>query len=201
MQRRQSGGSTIAGKGLSPQWSLNGRHWSAERGTMVVQVGQKHRWNWLIHRVYNSKHFFYLATNGRPLCIHSVTMRMLVPSSCLLLWPVSDLPHRRHLCDCLNILKTLRRAWQPWVHGEVWTSSVPPLNDQGNHSASLAFIDALVGFVVAQERRKGRSRCVKGVAHNALNAGCYSLVDWKCLLITELLCMNMIHVYVFLLVL
>ena len=138
-------------------WSLNGRYWSAKGGTMVVQGREKRCSNW--YTMFTTVRIFYGATDGRPLCIHSATTAMCVPSSCLratderptfsaifvrLFWACSKL-HGDH-----------------GVHGDVWTSCVPPLNDQGNRSASFLPSPA-TSFVVAQWRQKGRNPCVKGV--------------------------------------
>ena len=101
----------------SPQWSLNGRYWSAKEVQWWYKAGRS-------------------IAHGRPLCIHSATTAMRVPSSCLL-WAT---------CERLTSSATFVRLF--WtcsklhgdhgVHGEVWTSSVPPLNDPaGNLSASF----------------------------------------------------------------
>ena len=58
--------------------------------------------------------FFYGATNGRPLCIHSATTAMRVPSSCLLLSNLWATDLFGDLCVAvLNMLKTSRRPWRP----------------------------------------------------------------------------------------
>ena len=88
-------------------WSLNGgtvvatviAQWTPlvgqrrhNGGTRKADVSLK-----LIHKF----RIFYWATNGRPLCIHSATTAMCVPSSCL---PSAtcDRPPRRPLCDCFE---------------------------------------------------------------------------------------------------
>ena len=140
-QRKQSEGRTIAKVAEGLPWSPNG---GTVVATVIAQwtllVGQR-RHNGgtrkadallkLIHNVHNSTHFNG-ATNGRPLCIHSATRAMCVPSSCLL-WatcerPTSSATFVRLLCTCSK---------PHGVHGDVWTSCVPPLNDQGNRSASF----------------------------------------------------------------
>ena len=103
-----------------------GRPKEAHGGTRKADVSLK-----LIHNV----RIFYWATNGRPLCIHSATTAMCVPSSCLL-WATCERP-----------TSSATFVWLFWtcsklhgdhgVHGDVWMSYVPPLNDQGNRSASL----------------------------------------------------------------
>ena len=137
-QKRQSEGRTIA---MVPQvlpWSLNG---GTVVATVIAQwtpwVGQK-RHNGgtrkadvslkLIHNV----RIFYWATNGRPLCIRSATTLMCVPSSCLL-WATCERPTSS--ATFVRLFWTCSKLHG--VHGDVWTSYVPPLNDQGNRSASL----------------------------------------------------------------
>ena len=88
----------------------------------------------LIHNV----RIFYWATNGRPLCFHSAITAMCVPSSCLL-WatcerPTSSATFVRLFWTCSKLHGD---HGDHGVHGDVWTSCVPPLNDQGNRSASL----------------------------------------------------------------
>ena len=81
----------------SPQWSLNGRHWSAKGGTMVVQGRQTGRSNW-----YTMFVFF----TGRPMA--DLCASILRPRRCVYLHPapfgrpVSDRPPRRPLCDCFE---------------------------------------------------------------------------------------------------
>ena len=119
-------------------WSLNGgtvvatviAQWTPlvgqrrhNGGTKKADVSLK-----LIHNV----RIFYWATNGRPLCTHSATTAMCVPSSCLL-WVT---------CEPSTSSATFVRLF--WTcsklhgdHGDVWTCYVPPLKDHGNRSASL----------------------------------------------------------------
>ena len=142
-QRRQSEGRTIAMVAQVLPWSLNG---GTVVDTVITQwtplVGQR-RHNGgtrkadmslkLIHNV----RIFHWATNGRPLCIHSATTAMCVPSSCLL-WATCERPTPsgtfvRLFWTCSK----LHGDHGVHVHGNVWTSYVPPLNDQSNRSASL----------------------------------------------------------------
>ena len=139
-QRRQSGGKTIAMVAEGLQWSLNG---GTVVATVIAQwtllVGQR-RHNGvtrkadallkLMHNV-NNRRIFYGATNGRPLCIHSATMAMCVPPSCLL-WATRERPTSS--ATFVRLFWTCSKLHG--VHGAVWTSCVPPLNDQGNRSAS-----------------------------------------------------------------
>ena len=78
---------------------------------------------------------FYGATNGRPLCIHSATTAVCVPSFCLLRatceWQTSSATFVRLFWTCSKL------HGDHGVHGDVWTSCVPPLSDQGNRSASF----------------------------------------------------------------
>ena len=76
---------------------------------------------------------FYGATSGQPMCIDSVTTAKCIPSFCLL-WATCEQP--------TSSATFVRLFWTCWefhsdhsVHGEFWTSSVPPLNDQGNLAA------------------------------------------------------------------
>ena len=140
----------------SPLWSLNGRYRSAKGGTMVVQGRQKRCSNW--YTVFTTVRIFYGATNGRPLYIHSATMAMCVPSSCLL----------RATCErptssatVLNMLKTSRRPWRPWRCLNVLCTTIE--RQRQPFCLLSAFNGDLASFVVAQWRQKGRSPCVKGV--------------------------------------
>ena len=75
------------------------------------------------------------ATNGRPLGIHSATTVMPVPSSCLP-WATCELPFSS--ATFVRLFWTCSKLHgEHGVHGEVWVSSVPPLNDQGTLSASF----------------------------------------------------------------
>ena len=114
----------------SPQWSLNGRHWSAKGGTMVVQGRQTCRSNW-----YTMFAFF----TGRPMADHCASI--LRPRRWVCLHPasferpVSDRPPRRPLCDCFehaqNITTTMASmamSERPLCHP--WTTKatvLPPL--------------------------------------------------------------------------
>ena len=105
----------------SPQWSLNGRHWSSKGGTMVVQGRQTSRSNW-------NTMFAFLT--GRPMADHCASI--LRPRRCACLHPasferpVSDRPPRRPLCDCFehaqNFTATMasmampeRPVYHPWT--------------------------------------------------------------------------------------
>ena len=111
---------------------LSGRYWLFKGGPMVVQGRQKHCSNW--YTMFTTVRIVYGATNPRPLCIHSATTAMCVPSSCLLCvtceWPTSS-TFVRLFWTCSKL------HGDHGVHGDVWTSCVPPLNDQGNRSASF----------------------------------------------------------------
>ena len=85
----------------------------------------------LMHNVHNST-YFYGATNGRPLCIHSAITAMCVRSSCLL-WATCERP--TSLATFVWLFWTYSKLLRD--HGDVWASCVPPLNDQGNRSASF----------------------------------------------------------------
>ena len=120
VQMRQSGGRTIAKVAQVLPWSPNG---GSVVATMIAQrtllVGQR-RHNGgtrkaetslkLIHNVHNATHF-YGATNDQPLCSHSKTTPMCLPSTCLL-WATDLLGD---LCATVsNMLKTSRRPSRPW---------------------------------------------------------------------------------------
>ena len=110
----------------SPQWSLNGPHWSAKGGTMVVQIWKADVSLKLIHNVS----IFYWATNG-----HSATTAMCVPSFCLL-WATCE-PQTSSATFVRLFWTCSKLHGDHGVHGDVWTSYMPPLNDQGNCSPSL----------------------------------------------------------------
>ena len=105
----------------SPQWSLNGRHWSSKGGTMVVQGRQTSRSNW---------YTMFAFLTGRPMADHCASI--LRPRRCVCLHPasferpVSDRPPRRPLCDCFehaqNFTATMasmampeRPVYHPWT--------------------------------------------------------------------------------------
>ena len=110
----------------SPQWSLNGRHWSAKGGTMVVQGRQTCRSNW-----YTMFAFF----TERPMADHCASI--LRPRRCVCLHPAS-FERPTSSVTFLRLFGTCSKLHgDHGVHGHVWTSCVPTLNDQGNCSASL----------------------------------------------------------------
>ena len=167
------------GRAMEAEWRQSHCHgllWSPNGGTMIAQwtqlVGLR-RYSGdrreaeaslkLIHNVYNSTHFFMERPMAEP-CTSILRPRRYVclpPAS--FERPVSDRPPRRPLCDCFEHAQKLHG--DHGVHGEVWTSSMPPLNDLGNLSASFVvpLSGDLASFVVAQGRHKGRSLCVKRV--------------------------------------
>ena len=91
-KRRQSGGRTIANVAKGLPLSPNG-------GTMdAIGRAKEAQWwykegkscsNW--YTMFITVRIFYGTTNDRPLCIHSATTAMCVPSSCLL-WATSERP-------------------------------------------------------------------------------------------------------------
>ena len=110
----------------SPQWSLNGRHWSSKGGTMVVQGRQTCRSNWYIDTLIHNVRIL----TGRPMADHCASI--LRPRRCVCLHPasferpVSDRPPRRPLCDCFehaqNFTATMasmampeRPVYHPWT--------------------------------------------------------------------------------------
>ena len=160
-RRRQRGGRTIAKVAEGLPWSPNG---GTAVATVIAQwtllVGQR-RLNGgrrkaeallkMIHNVHNST-YFYGATNGWPLCIHSATTAMCVPSSCLL-WATCERP--TSLATFVRLFWTCSKLHgDHGVHGDVWTSCVPPLNDQGNRSAS--FLPSTATWPVLWSHNGGR---------------------------------------------
>ena len=174
VQRRQSGGWTIAKV-------AEGLPWSPDGGTVVATViaqwtllvGQR-RHNGgtrkaeallkLIHNVNNSTYFLrgdQWPTTVHPFCHHGDVCAFLLP-------PSSDLWATDLLGDLcatvLNMFKTSRRPWRPWRCLNVLCTTI----ERPRHPFCLpsAFNGDLASFVVAQWRQKGRSSCVKGVLGN-----------------------------------
>ena len=149
-QRSQSGGRTIAMVTQGLQWSPNGgtvvataiAQWTPlfgqeghHGGTREIEASLK-----LIHNVYNSTRVcflfcFYGATNGRPLCNHSSTTAMRAHSFGLL-WAICERPASS--ATFLRLFWTCSKLHgDHGGHGEVWTSCVPPFNDEGSLSTSF----------------------------------------------------------------
>ena len=117
-QRRQSGGRTIAKVAEELPWSPDG---GTVVATVIAQwtllVGQR-RHNGgtrkaeallkLIHNAQTAR-IFHGTTNGRPLCIHSATMAMWVPSPCLLRATCERPTSSATFVRLLNMFKTSRR--------------------------------------------------------------------------------------------
>ena len=133
-QNNCHGGSSVA---VVAEWGHSGRH--SNRSMDAIGRPKEAQW-WYkggrrVAQIDTQCSHFYWATNGRPLCIHSATTAMCVPSSCLL-WatcerPTSSATFVRLFWTCSKL------PGDHGVHGDVWTSYVPPLNDQGNRSASF----------------------------------------------------------------
>ena len=114
----------------SPQWSLNGRHWSAKGGTMVVQGRQACHLN-LKHnvRIFTGRsmadHCASILRPRRCVCLHSASFER----------PVSDRPPRRPLCDCFEHAQNFTTTMAPMAMSErplchPWTTKatvLPPL--------------------------------------------------------------------------
>ena len=92
----------------SPQWSLNGRYWSAKGGTIAVQGRQKRRSNW--YTMFTTVRIFYGAINGRSHSIQSATTAICVPPS-YLLW-----------ATFVRLFWTCSKLHGD--HGDVWTPCV-----------------------------------------------------------------------------
>ena len=128
-QRRQSGGRTIAKVAQGLPWSPNGgtvvatviSQWSAKG---VIQGRQKPRSKWCT--MFITVRIFYGATDGRPLCNHSASTAMCVPSSCLL-WATSEQPtssatfvrlfeHAQNFTATMASMATSERpVYHPWT--------------------------------------------------------------------------------------
>ena len=120
----------------SPEWSLNGRYWSAKGGIKVVQWRQKQRANW--YTMFTTVCIF----TGRPMADPCASI--LRPRRCVCLppapfgRPVSDRPPRRSLCDCFehaqNIMATMAsiaRCERPlYHHTTIKATFRPPLCPQ-----------------------------------------------------------------------
>ena len=141
VQRRQSGGRTIAmvAQGLqsSPnggtvvatviaQWTLLVSQRRPKCGTGEAKSSLK-----LIHNVYNSTLF-----TGWPMIPVHLFCDLGGDVCAFLLWATYERPTcPATLCDCFEHAQKLHGDHD--IHCDVWTSSVPPMIDQGNLSASL----------------------------------------------------------------
>ena len=120
-------------------WSLNG-------GTVVTTVitqwmplvgqrrhnGGTRKADMSLKLIHNVR-IFYWATNGLPLCILSATTAMCVPSSCPL-WATCEGPTSS--ATFVQLFWTCSKLHgDHGVLGDVWTSYMPLLNNQGNRSA------------------------------------------------------------------
>ena len=129
-QKHCHGGSRVA-------WSSNGgtvavtmiAHWMllvGKGGTVVGQGRKKHRSN--LYTMFTTVNIF----TGRTMTDPSTSILRPRPCVCLppasFARPASDRPPLPPVRDCFEHAQK---------HGEVWTSCVPPLNVQGNHSASF----------------------------------------------------------------
>ena len=141
-QRRQSEGRTIAKVAQGLPWSPNGGTVVATviaQWTLLVRQRRHHGGTRnaeaslrLIHNVHNSTHFLQgdqWPTTVHPFCDHGDVCAFLLPL-------LSDLWVTDLLGDFLRLFWTcLKLHGNHGVHRDVWMSCVPPLNDQGNHSA------------------------------------------------------------------
>ena len=124
----------------SPQWSPNGRYWSAKGGTVMVQGSQKHRSNW--YTMFKTVRIILRGeqwpTPVHPSCNHGHACAFLLP-------PLSDFVRLFWTCSKLH--------GDHGVHGDVGTSSGPPLNDQGNLSTS--FVPSVATWTVLWSHNGG----------------------------------------------
>ena len=165
---------------------------------MVAQERQKHRSNW--YKMFTTVRIFLRVdqwpTPVHPLCDHGDACAFLLP-------PLSDLWATGLLGDlCATVWTCSKLRGDYGVHGEVWTSSAPPLNDTGNLSASFVPPTVLSCFVVAQGRHNGRSPCVKGVPYKhgvcfRIKRGKFNVKrEWSHT--TEVLCRVLSSLFIFL---
>ena len=139
-QSRQSGGRSTAMVAQGLSWWPNGgtvvatgiAQWTslvAQRRQNVVKKGGRRITQ--IHTQCLQQYVFYGASIGWPLHIQSATTAIRVPPLASFERPVSDRPQRpqRPLCDCFEHAQF---HGDHGVYGEVWTSSVSHLNDQGS---------------------------------------------------------------------
>ena len=110
----------------SSQSSFKGRYCRHRGGRNVAHTEGL---SFAVERIY------YMAIIGWPFCIHSATTAMPLRPLCLI-WATIERP--------TSSATLLRLFWtrskldgDHGVHGDCWTSCVPPLNDQGNHAASF----------------------------------------------------------------
>ena len=143
-----------------PQWSLNGRYWSAKGSTMVGQGRHRSHSYTICTTVCILLRGDQWPTSVHPFCDLSA---IHVPSCCLL-WttrerPTSSVTFVRLFWTCSKLHDN------HGVHGEVWMSSVRPLNNKGNLSTSFVPSKATwpVFNLVEQRRHKGRIPCEKWV--------------------------------------
>ena len=153
-------GSSVA---VVAEWRHSGRH--SDRSMDAIGRPKEAQWWYKEGRrvAQIDTHIFYWATNGRPLCIHSATTAMCVPSSCLL-WatcerPTSSATFVRLFWTCSKL------HGDHGVHGDVWTSYVPPLNDQGKRSVSLLPSTATWPFCGrTREAQRSQPLCKGGIS-------------------------------------
>ena len=97
---------------------------------------------------------------GRPLCIHSATTAKHVPSSCPL-WATCERPTSS--VTFVQLFWTCSKLHgDHGVHGEIWASCVPPLNNQSDLSASFVPLAATCFCGRTREAQRSQPQC-KGV--------------------------------------
>ena len=110
----------------------------------------------LMHDVYLHQYAFFMGRSRADPCAS-----ILRPRRCVCLppafyeRPVSNRPPRRHLCDCLDMLKTSRRPRYPWRGLNVLCDTLE--RPRQTFCLLCAFNGDLTSFVVAQVRHKGCS--------------------------------------------
>ena len=118
-------GSTVVATVIS-QWTLLIGQRRYNGGTREADASPK-----LIHNVYNSTHFLQddqWPTPGNPFCDHGDACASPLPPSATCERPASSVTFVQLFWTCTKFHRD---------HGEAWASSVPPLQDEGNVSASF----------------------------------------------------------------
>ena len=140
-QNHCQGGGTMVATAIV-QWTLLVGQRRHNGGTRKAEASLKS-----IHNVHNSTHLF----TGRPMADHCASIQR--PRRCVCLppasfeRPVSDRPPRWLFWTCSRLYG------DHGVHGDIWTSCVPPLCDQGNRTAS--FLPSTAAWPVLWPHKRG----------------------------------------------
>ena len=128
----------------SPQSWFNACYWSHRGGTREVEVSPRLR-DWVLQQdafiawPQLSDHCASIMQPRQCPCIPSASFKW--PARCDMAF-IKPMHHNKP-----NIPSSATLVWLFWthskldgdpgIHGDYWTSSVPPLNDQGSHAASF----------------------------------------------------------------